>query len=79
MVGRRNMVQCTQSNRRIIDLLQILSKWSLITRMEGYTTGWEVLPLQKGGLEKVLAMLKEGGSKMFGVVFHVHPLKRGCE
>ena len=30
----------------------------------------EVLPLQKGGVEKVLAMLKGGGgTKSFGVVF----------
>ena len=37
----------------------------------GYKTGWgacEVLPLRKGGAEKVLAMLK-GGTKSVGVVF----------
>ena len=52
--------------------LWIIKDWSLITRRGGYKTGGgggggasEVLPLQKGGPEKVLAMLKGGGHKQF--------------
>ena len=53
---------------------QIVRDWSLITGMGSYKTGGggarEVLPLRKGGTEKVLAMLKGGGgTKSFGVVF----------
>ena len=47
-----------------------LRDWSLITGRGGYNTGGgacEVLPLPKGGEEKVLAMLK-GGTKLLGVV-----------
>ena len=43
-----------------------------------YNTGGEaseILPLRKGGLEKVLEMLKGGGHTILGVVFY--PLKRG--
>ena len=48
--------------------------WSLITGGGGGGAtkrgrgGCEVLPLQKGVVKKVLAMLK-GGTKSFGVVF----------
>ena len=48
--------------------------WSLITgRGGGLQNGrggaYEVLPLRKGGAQKVLAMLKRGGTISFGVVF----------
>ena len=48
-----------------------LRDWSLITgRGGGYKTGGggarEVLPLRKGGAEKVLAMLKVGYKKFWG-------------
>ena len=44
----------------------VIREWSLITgRGGGYKTGGggarEVLPLRKGGTEKVLAILKGGG------------------
>ena len=47
-----------------------LRDWSLITGRGGYKTGGggacEVLPLRKGGAEKVLAMLKRGHKKFWG-------------
>ena len=54
-------------------IFDILRDWSLIKGRGGYKTGGgrvcEVLPLQKGGAEKVLAMLK-GGAKSFNGRFY---------
>ena len=58
----------------IISKWYLLGDWSLITGRGGATKqegrACEVLPLQKGGVEKVLAMLK-GGHKMFWGSFYV--------
>ena len=56
-------------------MLMSLRDWSLITgRRGGYKTGGracEVLPLRKGGTEKVLAMLKGGHKKFWGSFYAV--------
>ena len=55
---------------------ECIRDWSLITgRGGGYKTGGggacEVLPLRKGGVEKVLAMLKGGHKKFWGSFYVV--------
>ena len=48
--------------------------WSLITGRGGYKTGGgarEVFPYEKGGAEKVLAMLKGGHKKFWGSFYVV--------
>ena len=55
----------------------LVRDWSLITvRGRGYKTGCEVLPLQKGETEQVLAML-EGGHKRFWGSFYAKPSSFG--
>ena len=50
---------------------QAIRNWSLITGRGGYKTGEggrqvKFYPYEKGGTEKVLAMLKGGGKKFWG-------------
>ena len=50
-------------------ILGVIRDWSLITGRGGYETGGgarEVLPLRKGGAEKVLAMMKRRHNKFWG-------------
>ena len=52
------------------DQLSKLGEWSLITGRGGYKTGGgghvKFYPYEKGGAEKVLAILKGGAQKVLG-------------
>ena len=62
---QHDVVQCLRND--------VIREWSLITGRGGLQNGRgghvKFYPYEKGGAEKVLAILKGGGTKCFGVDF----------
>ena len=71
LAGKRRMLSADN-----LDTSKYFRDWSLITGRGGYKTGGgggarEVLPLRKGGMDKVLAILKGGHKKLWGSFYAV--------
>ena len=72
--GRKTPSLSAQASFAPYSLKVAWSGKSLITGMGGYKMGGgarEVLPLRKGGMDKVLAIVKGGDKKFWGIFYTI--------